>query len=263
MTSICPQPKGFLNVGSICYWNSLIQCLLSSKHFIKAASTVPAIKNLLAQHKQTDLVNAQIDLLRGVMKVRPNFGHGQEDIHEGLAFLLETLPKEVQNLFLLRIEDHVVCRNCRKAVSKVNDINFCYEFYKTDGITTPEDFGSALLKNIEKLDGYTCEKCKMRKCSIIHCMVRAPEILVIIFNKYATKRAQYFPETIELPVKPNPLTYKLVGQAEHSGGQGGGHYWARCLRDDKVYNCNDGSVSNSQFSNTPETYAIFYELIKN
>ncbi|ARA71929.1 hypothetical protein BNJ_00089 [Kaumoebavirus] len=197
------------------------------------------------------------------MKKHPGFGHGQEDIHEGLVFLLETLPKEVQNLFLLRIEDYVGCRNCREIVSKANDVNFCYEFYKTEGIKTPEEFSKALLKNIENLEGYKCDKCQKDRCFIVHSMVRAPEILVIIFNKYTSKHAQYFPETIELPVKPKPMTYKLIGQAEHSGGQGGGHYWARCLRNGKVYNCNDGSISNSAFSNTPETYAIFYELVKN
>lgn len=120
-----------------------------------------------------------------------------------------------------------------------------------------------------------CEKCGSVKDSV-KCTTfwRLPTYLIISFKRFTSnmRKINYF---IKFPIHKfdlNPFitgyrnaakTYDLVCIANHSGGVGGGHYYAFCKNlNGKWYNFNDATVTEIDESNliTPAAYVLVYKL---
>lgn len=118
--------------------------------------------------------------------------------------------------------------------------------------------------------------CRKKKLQMI------PEYLVVYLNKYRGKRNIKCPSQLQIPGKNNMMTYKHIGQIDHSGSLIGGHYYAFGIRDststaqdcgirgdirggirgDNNYLFNDGMIGkSSELQTTSGTYMVFYELV--
>lgn len=148
-------------------------------------------------------------------------------------------------------------------------------------IREPGDLQEYLMCQKSILEGLMCVHCDS-KCNKLSYSTLAviPEILVIVIKKYKFDRnrrnstklnvATQLPKKIEIDKDSGgKLTYYPVSQIMHSGGVGGGHYWAHTIRltgkSIRWYDLNDTSVSplsNIQsFVSNSNTYTVLYHLI--
>lgn len=133
-----------------------------------------------------------------------------------------------------------------------------------------------LMCKSEILDGdnkYKCDKTneyfKAKKTLRVW---RFPKILIICIKRF-TNFGQKIVNNIDFPIENLDLKdycdgyskykskYDLIGVCNHSGGLGGGHYYAYCKNmNGKWYNYNDSSVNEIQKSGvvTNNAYCLFY-----
>ena len=116
---------------------------------------------------------------------------------------------------------------------------------------------------------------------------RTSDYLVIHLRRFEQTHSSYYPysgmnlkkngEFVDFPMEgldiskyvdsfdssKGSLTYDLYGVIHHSGGLGGGHYYATCknFRDHKWYFLNDSSVKEAYESEIVRSsaYALFYK----
>lgn len=286
------QPFGLRNMGATCYFNALLQSLISCTSFNKV---------MLENNFKNPLAKLCSEFLKAVKNNNPNvgeyspniwnvmfnliksrndlvkFGYGQQDSHEGYLLFLEALGclepykelSQVQILFEHRYNRYTYCGVCRKFVSKVAEENV--EISVQSNLKHPDgdnkskvDLNELVAAQKNIVNDYKCEKCQSTKKKIrVERITMVPEILVIISKKYTAdgKRKENiftdFPEVLKF----GNNEYRAVAQIEHSGGMGGGHYWAVCKRKDGWYNLNDSSYKPDKFSPTNNTYVVFYHVV--
>lgn len=215
----------------------------------------------------------------------------------------------IARLFQMRIRDRVWCKLCAEddkakaaaetaasgtaseiavdspknppgVVSLRLDTMYQYNYFHfdtTDKVTTPHAFASHLLKQVNALSGFKCEKCAAagrkvpapRTAFRLYEMRLIPPILVVLFNQYQGHRQRYFPQRfrVEGANKGVWLRYRQVAQIEHSGNLHSGHYWTRGLRRVQTivgpavqpHLLNDSQVSPGQgLMPTPSVYTVIY-----
>jgi ubiquitin carboxyl-terminal hydrolase 2/21 len=277
-----PSPYGLANGGATCYWNTLLQCLLSCTQITETSvkNNYP-LNSLIGQlatmaYKADNM--AGINFLRTFLitmhqkELTFNFGIGQESTSEGLILLVDLLPAEIKSLFLHRYVRYKVCGNCGHESDKIRLESIHFEFFefKVCLIESAEKFAEHLLEKADTIPDYKCDSCgQMHPNTIgVERLTMASEIIVILFNKYdmISRTKNYFiPDEFELPSNNGqPLKYKLVGQARHNGSLHGGHYWAMIRRKGKVYMANDSAINEVEnFDRNPATYIAFYTLYTN
>lgn len=255
-----PEAYGLTNTGVICYFNSLLQVLGS-------CTSIQCIhfkdKNLLetAFHKYVNMLknnnidpNISSEIIKILSNEKLNFGNGQESASEALVFLMDCINNVcLTSLFISRIKCKITCNNCQKTSDETKDYSIIINLFHDQKVTEQN-----ILSYFNKVDDYTCNYCNIKGGIRYYNLAMLSEILVICFNVYFSKKKHEFPETLTFPGKENPINYKLVGQIEHTGSLHGGHYWARVLRKDDVYLCNDSTFNKSKFIPTDNTYIIIY-----
>lgn len=295
-----PKGQGFINLGATCYFNSLLQCLLSCPSIyetLKGIRDAPHVKpNRLAQNllkmwdsamRDEPIHSLCVPVWRDIIAIsqsqnnRVRMNSGQQDAHEGLMMFLdamETIP-EVRRLFEHRHRIQVLCDNCKEFIIDKKETNLVFEAQpdlKTEQLEKFKDvdefYGTSMKLNdfLRKQNGYidqnhVCEKCNAR-CEKFKTttLTMIPEILPVVFKKYEDKSMTPFPSTLEFAAKSNgkKLVYILVSQSEHSGSMSGGHYWAISLRADGWKTLNDSSVSEGRAGPTSNTYMVFYHFAR-
>lgn len=201
----------------------------------------------------------------------------------GDAPLADSIQSPITSLFLHRYSQKMYCAVCSKRANRPEPVSDKLEyavnfnlFHFTDqdlgreaaAAATAEAraeamaaaFAKAIRQRREVIEGYHCLTCggHVRALEVLN-LILIPEIIFCMFNAYGHKTARYFPLTLELPAREGGrLRFRLVGQVEHSGSLGGGHYWARALRRDGVYLLNDTGVSPAAFGPSAATYIIVY-----
>lgn len=294
-----PSKFGLINPNTLCYFNSLLQSLMScsapTQYIIEWPEHDRTSKkdvkpdNPLWDTFHTFLLDAMgdtppksakpvIEMLRAklVELKKPRFGIGQEDAGEGFHLLLDCMGDDAYaQHFMHRYVHDMYCPECKDIVSSKNDTSFHVEIppnYAQNVVEWEDDsevnysgvLNQYIRHHITVLDDYKCPKCKNEKNIIrLSHMVLVPNVLVIQYNKFAGKFTSPCPLTLTFPSKSNknPLNYKLVAKIEHFGSMGGGHYVAHCLRNDKPLLFNDSSVSEGTFTTSPATYICFYHIV--
>ena len=263
------EPFGLQNSGSICYFNSLVQSLVSCRPFVELmeekggdmTAAAAAFGGFLAAPKKTTAV----PILDEVRRNHKFFGHQQEDVAEGFDLLLDKLGERAANLFTSEWMVDLYCDKCGALVSKTADkmcrisVERNFKPLYRDGHTI-ENFMSG---HISSLSDYKCPKCAAAEFVGVKAsrMVGAPEILAISFNKYLQKWPCEYVAKMNVRYgrrREFVRKYKLAAVIHHFGGRHGGHYTASAVRGGKVYGFNDSSVSAAEFTSAPNDYMLLY-----
>lgn len=269
------QPVGFINVGASCYFNTIIQSMLSCTSIINRLKNAKQLSELEKIYldlyytiKRNQPINNILLKLYNMLLQQSNdrrdlvkFTRGQQDAHELLLFLLDYMPN-IERLFTHRYLIQIRCMNCQKIVSRRYQTNTTIEI--ETNINNTIDTTTSIKKLHHKIEDYKCDRCSVKGSSLsIATLTMVPEIIVIVFKKYQDKKNIPFDTTLYFPTANNTrkLKYELVAQCEHSGNMHGGHYYAVCKRQDGTFTLNDTHTSPSKFTSTPNTYMLFYHFI--
>lgn len=240
-------PLGFTNTGGVCYFNALLQCLLSSKNFLrfllfdKPHELLKQFCSFITENKWDSIFSTR--LLQSFNMVEAN-----QSCSEYFTFLVDILGLEP--IFQYHYKDIIKCKNCGNTKEKSD---------KSINVLISEDF-MEFFQFFEEIDGYNCDYCKIKtsveKKKIIQGL---PPIIAMSFNKYFGKKMIEYPPNFKI----GSVEYILIGCVEHSGHLGGGHYVCRTLRNEKCYIINDNTVNSIEdLRPIQETYMVFYERIK-
>lgn len=285
-----PQVFSLQNNSVLCYLNSLIQSLLSCPSFTEylisnrdvyiekkneQGQIIQSFNKIVDeylklyekhlfknsgskfQHPKTDNAFPILRELNNLRRVSGSKYHlslnRQEDIHEGLTLILDSIGGDVENLFHCRYRCELKCRACGKRSFPGNDPNHIEppeifidlseeNPHIQDNLNTKEQIENYIKRNIQIPEDYKCENCgavnttdpktgEVEENIIqIYSLARLSEIIVLLFKKYKKKRTIYFPPILEFKAMTGNLKYRIVSQVEHSGSMSGGHYIAKCLR---------------------------------
>jgi ubiquitin C-terminal hydrolase len=140
-----PDPFGFINLGSTCYFNALLQCIISCPSFIRVLIKNKDVdeyqKNevVISLIKMSDIMN-DINIPKNEKEIffknlaptiwktvfekailrqdKIKFTPGQECAGEGFDLFLDSLDglSEIQNLFMHRYQTLIFCQDCNKWV---------------------------------------------------------------------------------------------------------------------------------------------------
>lgn len=245
---------GFKNTGAICYFNSLLQCILSSTHFLRFILTDNRDPRFLSffQNICNDLWNSTFttELLQSIGNFQPN-----QSSSEYFLMIMDALKWE--RLFECRHQQTKECTSCgHKNVT--SDIS--YNVLINDSL---EEF----MKTECHLDNVLCDGCKIKTTYTQHQQIHSlSPVIVLSLNKYFGKKLIQYPQMIQFGDKAN---YVLIGTIEHFGGLEGGHYISRVRRLEDGSACyyiiDDTKVipitEETFFKSVPETYMVFYERV--
>ena len=279
-----PLAFGLHNSGVICYFNTLLQSLMSCssvnqyflihEHVFKQKNNTLALlyidllkKNLNNQGKNQKVFqssNILTQLIISYKKKNPNIGHigmGQEDIGEFLIFFLDALDnKYIEKLFIHKYQCDILCTKCKTINNIPNDLSYQFEIpldtsdsYEIEYLHKEKNstinISNYIRNNISNISGQTCSKCKNSNSMVKMSRLKfIPTILVINFNKYRQKKLFKFPKFIEYinnKLKKKYI-YIIVSSAEQSGNLMGGHYICKATR--KVFNENNISTKSYLFN---------------
>ena len=261
-------PFGLYNNSIICYFNSLIQALLSctriteyllyNKEKFKNNNFIKIYINIIKKYIQTENhSNFLVDndnlilfneLIQSLKLKNIRFGYDQEDSGELLLLLLDVINDPfINNLFLHKYKCNIYCKNCKKINEVKEDSSIFFEVditeinnnflnYEIDKHLS--NLNKYIRNNFSDLDNYNCSQCQNKNINIkINRLTLVPTIIVINLNKYIKKYDFQYP--IELvfinKLLNNCYKYKLVSTINHSGTQNFGHYIAKSIRKNHEY----------------------------
>ena len=286
-----PKPFGLFNTGAICWFNSLLQVIISLssfnewmlKHFDEFGNNNLATRYLKAIEeikKGTYLPNSMSTLSRQLIRGFMIEAHraeatidlkGQEGATNGLCVFLDVLGHpDVYRLFKNKYEMSIKCPSCNERVSVQEDTSPLIEMYCRP-LRTQEEYQNFIRVHFERTNDYTCEKCNTTHAEVnrLAKLQRLREVIILVFGPNNNHQDKWYPQKLHFPSTDNKvLRYKLVGQVHHSGSlnmrtyQSGGHYTSEALRPDGVYNFNDQSVTPGNLECKPSAHVLFYHLVE-
>lgn len=244
-------PLGFTNTGAICYFNALVQSLLSCQQFIayicreKRDSVFFLFFKFIAIDKKWDPF-----FTSKLLHVMGGFAPNQSS-NEYFLKLCDYM--KMDDLFSTKTETTKVCKECGKEGDKVMD---------TSVFTVIDNSVDEFCETTRDVEGYYCdgEKCKKKVTVTITTRIREiSPIMVFSFNKYFQKRMIPYPKGFNID---SDKEYRLVSTIEHQGVLGGGHYFCRTVRNGALLRLDDNSVGQlNDIDPTDNTYMVLYERV--
>jgi len=290
---------GFINNGNICYFNSLLQCIINCKYIMHYLINEQQPKNELQSLfknefiKFTKLYNKEdyenfiketsvfsIKILNLLLKKHKHINmNEQQSSSEFFLYLIEELG--IEHFFKMIHQINIHCGNCKNISSKIDE-SFHFEMFHENNVDI-----DTFMYSVNVLNDYKCEKCKKVSKSLYEKQaLNISKYFVVILNKYFDKVLINYPNTFEITVKniqntieskytepiskyitidnyiPKNCVWENISQIEHSGNLNSGHYTAICKRLNSVFDFDDMKVELSEHKKlypTNNTYMIFYE----
>lgn len=197
-------PVGFNNIGFTCYYNSLLQSLLSCTSFVEELlsdnyNRDPIIKLLNymtrnlkeLENLENDINNINTErkdvLIDEVNRLGPitwramiqklaqkspefaRFAMGQQCAAEGFSLFLQSIEEfnSIQNLFMYRRRNRIYCGDCKSYFSHVDEMNNIFE---VEPLVENESKEVSQLKNLNEFlmnqKNKVDENCICTKCSV-------------------------------------------------------------------------------------------------
>lgn len=248
-TKYIPAKSGFQNIGAICWWNSLVQSLLSCTSFNEYMSTnkqrfidnknklalayIALLEKLIvtgtdpvsndASLGSIHLMNGYIHEVRTQKEKRKKIPNGMEGVQDYFNDFLDLLDDPgVERLFNNKYEYIMRCEHCKNiVVNKRNDAKDTFIEIPRDTrkFKSRSDFCDWVRSHYEIVDEYKCDKCKQVTKNFVRVEnLRMLREIIVVFNKWKTNVARWLPRYLQFPaLGGTKLTYKLVSQIEHSG----------------------------------------------
>lgn len=196
----------------------------------------------------------------------------QEGVANGLTVFLDSLNDDrVYTVFNTKYEGRIHCTFCHKMVSSMSDMACIINVHSAKKIETEQDLVAYIMKHPTLAEDYKCDLCgnKMIQSNRIYNLRLLRDVIILLFDRFHSANNRWFPPELHFTSKFNTiLTYKLVGQSEHSGSldkktyNSSGHWWAKCLRrDGNTYTLNDSSVSPGKLEPTANTHMVAYHIV--
>lgn len=284
------DPNGFQNLGFTCYFNALLQSLITCTSFVEVVLKVPAnndkflymLQVLIKYHiyPTKDDISSTAPLVWREMitklstknKEFAKFAIGQQCAAEGFSLLLMALEEypAIQRLFTYRRKNLIKCPECTKIFS---DVRETHNILEIEPNTLTDSFNENLLHNLSEVDSdCICTACKVKgEKERISELTMVPEILFVMIKKYTFDQTNRiakkdnaligFPETLKIKSTSNTyMEYKAIAQIEHLGSMNGGHYYAVCKRKGQWFCINDNLVSKHTYLPTQNTYIVIYHI---
>jgi len=208
-----PKPFGVINTGSICWFNSAIQTLLSCSQFNymmiekeeklknnKLAITYIEILKTLFNNEETNkpdqdtisikLLKSMISELKKQKRKSDLASFGQKDASEGIIMFIDLIDPVCEygifQLFLHRYENTSICLNCKNIsyTNKTEPPNIPNDITFRSVINTEKEFIENILTHWSPNDGITCEKCGVKSDNsvVLYILKMVREIIMIIIR---------------------------------------------------------------------------------
>ncbi len=239
---------GLQNFGAVCYFNSLIQALLSCTFVESDNEFVISLKKL---SKCTDSVTNCAHLLKFIIK---DFPVGSQHCSlNAFDCLVNIFDKKTKDLFEVRQKNIILCTKCKHQTDNVVQ-NYTFNLFHTDA-----NVSDSILHHKSLGYDYTCDKCKIKNKSILNYILTFAPVNFVLYVKPGSK-VIVDKEFKILGKNHSSLDYKFVAGIYHVGSYNSGHYWSIVKRGEKLYTINDESVT--EYKNDEITgnniYMIFY-----
>lgn len=278
------QPNGFVNIGANCWFNSLLQALLSCPSFVKS------IKDNSDELSTKPFGKALVDLLAATPTQRSTFPprllftfqdaarkygktiqvFSQEGCQNGFTVMMELLDcRSMDDAFVNKYHCNTDCPGCGRRVRNMSfeySIQICSGWDEPILDGQPRVFNEYLCKRVSLIDSYKCEGCEVISKSVprIETLATIRDVIMVFVVDRSTKE---YPKMLEFNAKEgNILKYILVAGIQHIGGfdrrtfTSSGHYICYALRGDKYYLFNDSTVSPATGIPTNLAHVLVYHL---
>lgn len=263
--------NGFNNTGAICYFNSLIQSLLSLKSFVSYVAE-NRDKNQLCRIMHNFIESNPKDpfftstLLRELVielvknKKNPNDYFGQQSASEFMVFLIDKLGAD--KIFEIKHLDEITCLECKNVTKKI-DVGIFHNVYFINSQSEKTNILDDMSYKRESINSYNCEKCNKKTEAIKErFLVKIPDVITFVFmNKYTNNFVDIsYMQNFKIQNEKEQECFILKSAVEHMGTLNNGHYFSRVFRNGKYYVANDKSVNNIEnIEKLNTTYMLFYE----
>ena len=276
------QVIGFTNIGAICWFNSMLQLLISSKYIIKSIlddnkenknKLLIEFQNFLICYTSNSLTqNNSIKLLHVFLhEVKEKHPKSvlnyltQQSASEGMTFFLDMLNSKSLNNILTHItEESIICKQTKEVISSKKNVNNQFMLFNTNDLIKRGLPDTILCSQDNLEEDFVPENYKKdinKQYKRVYILKYIPEVIIISLNKYIQKNNIILPEVFKIPhVNGSDMIYNKKAEIDHLGVLGGGHYISRVLRQDKVFLFNDNIYSDSELKTNRNTYITLYEL---
>jgi hypothetical protein len=245
--------KGLPNRGADCYFNSLVQALLSLK---------------LPDNEITRLIGGAYTYGIGPIakSLKTPMPPGQQCSLELWDHILDTVNMDID--ICIRYRELTVCE-CGLRIEHGNQKreNYSYHMVIASNPKMDQPIDEAMLKYSGVVER-VCE-CGAQRATRVCILKRLGTILTLVFPHYAMVRDREtlkrlynikLPDKLVFPSGKSNRTYQLRSTVCHSGSPSGGHYWAFAKRGNQWYVANDQSVGAVPQPNNRGLRIAFYQL---
>lgn len=275
---------GLVNDASVCYLNSLLQCLMANEKFNKKIkngtkeidSYINLLNKLVEHHKE----------INRPFKVNPtgfkkniftlsNLNHGQqEDADETLVHFLDHIGDN-NKYFKNTIRTYTKCMKCGYFNNKDEEM---YQLYLDVPIYSRDINLHNCLNDYIKpddLQDYKCDKCDEKNTTKKALLpINFGDNIVFVIKQYQRSYRRtplVVQKTIEMGQylfnKDNKLQkvvkeYELTGGIIHLGSMNSGHYRAVCKKNGDWYLFDDEHIEKLEnLGELKNAYMLFYESL--
>lgn len=275
--------KGLLNLGNTCFFNSVMQCVLSLDKFVRFFEKTQfgekqpisrAVQNFIKQYRETrESVVDPSTFIHNISSEIRLFNGTQQDAHAFLEWMLSKVftenqkdkdkPSEIEKMFSMEHKNTITCKECLHKEERVSLSCIQWLFIHN---TVEESINAyeGIEDIVDNSAQWTCSNCKEKVVTgIKHKITKCSNYVILHLNRFLDVKNKntnriFIDEMVEIAGE----TYKICGIVCHSGSLNFGHYFAYAQRNgEKTGNkFNDTAVSKGSLQmDSSGPYILFYE----